>query len=54
MFRVEVTSAAPAAQPSTATARTYYNSSKHYEPVHYDPYYALYEDDVELYKDVGK
>lgn len=53
--RVEESSVAPAQQQSvsTATARTLYNSSR-YEPNRYDPYYALYDDDAELYRDVGK
>lgn len=53
--RVEESSVAPAQQQSvsTATARTLYNSSR-YEPNHYDPYYALYDEDSELYRDVGK
>lgn len=53
--RVEESSIAPAQQQSvsTATARTLYNSSR-YEPNHYDPYYALYDEDSELYRDVGK
>lgn len=52
---MEESSVAPAQQQSvsTATARTLYNSSR-YEPNRYDPYYALYDDDAELYRDVGK
>ncbi|XP_017776469.1 PREDICTED: mediator of DNA damage checkpoint protein 1 isoform X4 [Nicrophorus vespilloides] len=53
-YRVEVTSVGPSQQPSiaTATTRALYNGSQHYDPAHYDPYYSLYEDDVELYRDV--
>lgn len=53
-YRVEVTSVGPSQQPSvaTATAKALYNGSQHYDPAHYDPYYSLYEDDVELYRDV--
>ncbi|KAJ8980638.1 hypothetical protein NQ317_017934 [Molorchus minor] len=53
LFRSEERSVAPA-QPSnptaTATARTLYNSTQYNN--NYDPYYALYDDDVELYRDV--
>lgn len=47
---------APTVSTATATARTLYNSSQ-YNNINqndnrYDPYYALYDDDVELYKDV--
>lgn len=38
---------------STAAPKVVYNSS-HYDSSRYDPYYALYDDDVDLYKDVGK
>nr|CAD7569198.1 unnamed protein product [Timema californicum] len=31
---------------------SYFNSSQKYEPTQYDPYYNLYDDDVELYRDV--
>ncbi|KAJ3622705.1 hypothetical protein MTP99_018990 [Tenebrio molitor] len=51
--RVEQSSAAPVQPPIstvTATARTLYNSSQYNN--NYDPYYALYDDDVELYRDV--
>ncbi|XP_068916353.1 uncharacterized protein Cda5 isoform X6 [Tenebrio molitor] len=52
-YRVEQSSAAPVQPPIstvTATARTLYNSSQYNN--NYDPYYALYDDDVELYRDV--
>lgn len=39
---------------STAAPKTSYNNSNHYSSSSYDPYYALYDDDVDLYKDVGK
>ncbi|XP_030748310.1 uncharacterized protein LOC115876616 isoform X2 [Sitophilus oryzae] len=49
-------SVAPSAQTTTATARSIYNTSQYNHVNHndnrYDPYYALYDDDVELYKDV--
>nr|XP_015837889.1 PREDICTED: chitin deacetylase 5 isoform X4 [Tribolium castaneum] len=53
-YRVDTSSTAPV-QPSaistaTATARALYNSSQ-YNSNNYDPYYALYDDDVELYRD---
>ncbi|XP_064215278.1 chitin deacetylase 5 isoform X6 [Tribolium castaneum] len=53
-IRVDTSSTAPV-QPSaistaTATARALYNSSQ-YNSNNYDPYYALYDDDVELYRD---
>ncbi|XP_049817330.1 uncharacterized protein LOC109598001 isoform X7 [Aethina tumida] len=41
----------PSVSTATATARTLYNSSQ-YSGNHYDPYYALYDEDVELYRDV--
>lgn len=34
--------------------RALYNGTQQYDPQQYDPYYALYDDDVELYKDAGK
>lgn len=38
------------------TGRALYNttSAQNYDQNQYDPYYALYDDDVELYRDVGK
>ncbi|XP_076261096.1 chitin deacetylase-like 5 isoform X5 [Rhynchophorus ferrugineus] len=52
----EKSSISPSISTTTATARAIYNNSQ-YNHVHnndnrYDPYYALYDDDVELYKDV--
>lgn len=55
-FRVEQSSIAPVQAPistATATARTLYNSTQ-YNNNNYDPYYALYDDDVELYRDAGR
>lgn len=51
--RVEVTSAGPAQSSSSVTAatRALYNGT-HYNDPQFDPYYNLYEDDVELYRDV--
>ncbi|XP_018569306.1 uncharacterized protein LOC108909440 isoform X2 [Anoplophora glabripennis] len=46
-----VAPAQPSIATATATARNLYNSSQ-YTSNHYDPYYALYDDDVELYRDV--
>lgn len=51
-------SQAPTVPTATATARTIYNSSQ-YNNINqndnrYDPFYPLYDEDAELYKDVGK
>jgi len=48
-YRVEITTQPPTV--ATATARNHYNGS-HFDTSNYDPYYSLYEDDVELYRDV--
>ncbi|CAH0562127.1 unnamed protein product [Brassicogethes aeneus] len=47
----EESSVAPSISTATATARTLYNSSQ-YSGNHYDPLYPLYDEDVELYRDV--
>lgn len=31
-----------------------YNNSQRYSPIQYDPYYNIYDEDVEIYRDVGK
>lgn len=31
-----------------------YNGSQNYNPDQYDPFYAVYDEDGELYKDAGK
>ncbi|XP_063928336.1 uncharacterized protein LOC135141291 isoform X4 [Zophobas morio] len=53
-IRVEQSSPPPVQPASistaTATARSLYNSSQYNN--NYDPYYTLYDDDVELYRDV--
>lgn len=42
-------------QTTTQNNRNYYNASQQgYEPQQYDSYYSVYDDDVELYRDVGK
>lgn len=53
---MEVTTNSPSRQAiptATTAAKVLYNSSQPYETSHYDPYYSLYEDDVELYRDAG-
>lgn len=41
--------------PTASTAsKISYNTSQPYETSNYDPYYSIYEDDVELYRDNGK
>lgn len=58
-FRVEPTvSSSPTYTQQTRTkqvpsGRALYNGSQHYNPQQFDPYYAIYDDDVELYKDAG-
>ncbi|KAF5281218.1 hypothetical protein FQR65_LT14833 [Abscondita terminalis] len=37
---------------STATPKTIYNNTNQYDSSRYDSYYALYDDDVDLYKDI--
>lgn len=53
---MEVTTSSPSRQAiptATTAAKVLYNTSQPYETSHYDPYYSLYEDDVELYRDAG-
>jgi hypothetical protein len=42
----------PAVQ--AAASPNVYNNSQHYNPIQYEPYYNLYDEDVEIYRDVGK
>lgn len=51
---MEVTTSASVVPTATTASKVLYNSSQPYETSHYDPYYSLYEDDVELYRDAGK
>lgn len=37
--------------PASANA---YNNSQRYSPAQYEPYYNIYDEDVEIYRDVGK
>ncbi|KAF2884032.1 hypothetical protein ILUMI_22150 [Ignelater luminosus] len=50
-YRVENSRSSRPVEHSTAAPKVVYNSS-HYDSSRYDPYYALYDDDVDLYKDV--
>lgn len=60
-YRVETSSPAPSRyvpeQPQktvlSQSNKNYYNTSN-YDPSGYDSYYAVYDDDVELYRDVGE
>lgn len=58
--RVETSSPAPSRyipeQPQKTVHnqnKNYYNTSN-YDPSAFDQYYAVYDEDVELYRDVGK
>ena len=46
----------PQPQPSPTTGRTVYAqpANNSYQPNNYDQYYAVYDDDDQLYRDVGK
>jgi hypothetical protein len=53
--RVEpsVTPATYVQQPAVPASPSVYNNSQHYNPTQYDPYYNIYDEDVEIYRDVG-
>ncbi|KAK4871696.1 hypothetical protein RN001_015820 [Aquatica leii] len=52
-YRIETKGSRPIEQAiSTATPKPIYNNTNHYDSSRYDSYYALYDDDVDIYKDV--
>ena len=53
--RVEpsVTPATYIQQPAVPASPNVYNNSQRYNPTQYDPYYNIYDEDVEIYRDVG-
>lgn len=43
----------PATYSANPKPKMLYNGSQTYNPDQYDPYYAVYDEDGELYKDSG-
>lgn len=57
LYRVEQSSPAPnnyQPQKTIITQQKNYYNTTNFNPPQYDPYYSLYDDDVEIYRDVGK
>jgi len=48
-----VTPATYIQQPAVPASPNVYNSSQRYIPTQYDPYYNIYDEDVEIYRDAG-
>lgn len=54
-FSLEPTeSVAPLSYSPSPRPKMLYNGSQNYSPDQYDPFYAIYDEDGELYKDTGK
>lgn len=47
-------SVAPVSYSASPRPKMLYNGSQSYNPDQYDPFYAVYDEDGELYKDTGK
>lgn len=47
-------SVTPTSYTVTPRPKMLYNNSEAYSPDQYDPYYAVYDEDGELYKDTGE
>jgi hypothetical protein len=47
-------SIAPVSYSASPRPKMLYNGSQTYNPDQYDPFYAIYDEDGELYKDTGK
>lgn len=54
IFSLEPTeSVAPVSYSASPRPKMLYNGSQNYSPDQYDPFYAVYDEDGELYKDTG-
>lgn len=54
IFSLEPTeNVSPASYSPSPRPKMLYNGSQNYSPDQYDPYYAVYDEDGELYKDAG-
>lgn len=54
LYSLEPTERIPSSFPASPRPKMLYNGSQAYSPDQYDPYYAVYDEDGELYKDTGE